>query len=293
MVRSPGFAAWAAIPCMIVCSATRVCAEFNNPEKVAIIDYNDHAMEPAISRDGKYVFFNNLNEPNVNTNLHWAEAINEVTFKYQGELNGINTMSLEGVASMDRDNGFYFVSTRSYEQTSSTIYRGIFDAGNITNIELVPGVSTITPGMVNFDAEISPDGKFIYFVDSKFGKSGPLTSDIVMAERQGSEFIRLGDSSTILQSVNTEKLEYAPAVSESRLEIYFTRFDGKLPGIYQATRSDINLPFENPKKISSISGFVEAPALSPDELSLYYHRKENDGVFAIYRVTRSFDKQSP
>jgi hypothetical protein len=34
------------------------------------------------------------------------------------------------------------------------------------------------------------------------------------------------------------------------------------------------------------TGFVEGPTLSPDEKSLYYHKREG-GVFVIYRVTRA------
>ena len=40
---------------------------FGNPQRVTIQGYNDHAMEPFITRDGRYLFFNNLNDPAVNT----------------------------------------------------------------------------------------------------------------------------------------------------------------------------------------------------------------------------------
>ena len=97
---------------------------FGNPERVTIRGYKGHAMEPFISRDGRYLFFNNSNDPSVNTNLHYAERINDVTFKYQGEIKGVNAALLDAVPTMDRDGKFYFVSTRSYAETFSTIYRG-------------------------------------------------------------------------------------------------------------------------------------------------------------------------
>src|SRR6266849_4631567 len=124
-------------------------------------------MEPFFSRDREYLFFNNSNDPHVNTNLHWAARVDDLTFQYKGEIGGVNTAALEGVPSMDRSNNFYFVSTRSYNQTASTIYRGIFSSGKLSAIELVPGVSVSTPGIVNFDAEISADGNTLYFVDSQ------------------------------------------------------------------------------------------------------------------------------
>ena len=100
---------------------------FGNPERVTIRGYSDHAMEPFITRDGRYLFFNNSNDPSVNTNLRCAERIDDLTFEYKGEVAGVNTKALEGVPTMDK-NGFYFVSTRSYKETLSTIYQGRFSA---------------------------------------------------------------------------------------------------------------------------------------------------------------------
>ena len=262
--------------------------DFAGPQQVAIQGYDDHAMEPFLSRDGRYLFFNNSNDPSVDTNLHWAERIDDLTFQYRGEIGGVNTSSLEGVASMDRDGVFYFVSTRTYDQTASTIYRGIFAAGTVTAIDLAPGISTATPGMVNFDAEISPDGQTLYFVDSRFSASGqPQTADILIAAWNGAAFVRDSGSATIMEQVNTSKsLEYAPCISASGLELYFTRLEGSSPAIYVAARTDASSPFGAPRKITAAAGFVEAPTLSPDGQSLYYHKRDGD-LFVICRVTRS------
>jgi hypothetical protein len=258
--------------------------EFTNPELVTILGYSDHAMEPSISRDGRYLFFNNSNDTLVNTNLHWAERIDDLTFQYKGEINGVNTTSLEGVASMDTNGAFYFISNRSYDQTFSTIYRGTFANGAISGIELVQGVSALTPGIVNFDADISPDGNTLYFVEGHFNNGIPTTADILIARRDSLNFVRT-NSDTIMQQINTSALEYAQAISKSGLEIFFTRLVGNTATIYAAKRSSISVPFDAPGKISAITGFAEAPALSVDEKSLYYHMKE-DSLFVIYRVTR-------
>ena len=111
--------------------------EFTNPEPVKIVGYQGHAMEPFISRDGRYLLFNNLNQPSENTDLHWAEGIAPRTFLYRGKIDGTNTGALEGVPTMDRDGTLYFVSTRSYEKTLSTIYRAKFAAGRARDIALV------------------------------------------------------------------------------------------------------------------------------------------------------------
>jgi Tol biopolymer transport system component len=261
--------------------------EFQNPQRVTIEGYGDDAMEPFVSRDGKYLFFNNLNEPKVNTNLLWAERIDDLHFKYRGEIRGANTPALEGVASMDRDGNFYFVSNRSYDKTASTLYRGKFADGGLSGIELVPGVSLAKPGIVNFDAEISADGNTLYFVESEFSFLGqPKSASILLARREGNAFVRDPGSASIMKAINTGTLNYAPATSASELEIFFTRLDPQGPALYVAKRAGKMQAFESPLRISAVAGFVEGPTLSPDELSLYYHKKEN-GHFVIYRVSRA------
>ena len=63
-------------------------AQFSNPQRVTVRDYDGDAMEPFLTRDGRILFFNNLNEPTVNTNLHWAERFDDLTFQYRGEIAG-------------------------------------------------------------------------------------------------------------------------------------------------------------------------------------------------------------
>ena len=87
--------------------------EFSGPRAVAIVGYQDHAMEPFVSRDGRYLLFNNRNDPSENTDLHWAERIDDLTFRYRGRIDGVNTTVLEGVPSLDREGNLYFISPRS------------------------------------------------------------------------------------------------------------------------------------------------------------------------------------
>jgi Tol biopolymer transport system component len=268
-------------------ASTATSDAFQNPQRVTIEGYDGEAMEPFITRDGKYLFFNNLNESSVNTNLHWAERVDDLHFKYRGELKGVNTAALEGVPSMDRDGNFYFVSNRSYDQTASTLYRGKFSDDAITGVELVPGVSLAKPGIVNFDAEISADGNTLYFIESEFSFLGqPKNARILFARRKGSSFVRDPASAAIMEAINTDGLNYAPATSASECELFFTRAGPQGPAIYISVRSDKTKPFQTPLRLAAITGFVEGPTLSPDEKSLYYHKKEN-GHFVLYRVTRA------
>jgi WD40-like Beta Propeller Repeat len=263
---------------------------FTNPQPVTIQGYSQDAMEPFISPDGNYLFFNNSNSAS-QTNLYYATRTDDVTFQFQGEIVGANAPGLNAVASMDVNNTFYFISPRSYAQTFSTIYSGTFSDGNLSNVALVAGVSKDKLGDVNFDQCISPDGGTLYFVDGVFnGGSVPQKASIAIAKRvAGDHFMRLKNSANIMQKINTGALNYAPDISKSGLEFFFTRIPGQPPMpppvIYTAMRASKSVPFGKPRKIEAITGFAEAPALSPDEKSLYYHLQVN-GTFVIYRVTR-------
>jgi hypothetical protein len=137
---------------------------FGSPQRVTIHGYEGHAMEPFLTRDSRYLLFNNLNDPSENTNLHYAERTDDLTFEYKGEITGVNTAALEGVPSMDEDGLLYFVSPRSYDTTFSTLYRGRFKDGAVEGVELVADISRAQPGIVNFDVEISADGTTMYTV---------------------------------------------------------------------------------------------------------------------------------
>ena len=92
-----------------------------------------------------------------------------------------------------------------------------------------------------------------------------------------------------MAAVNTVDLEYAAAISRDGLELFFTRLDiGTLTTtIHRVTRTATDVPFESPELVSAIRGFVEGPAFSPDERSLYYHkRNQANGLFELWRVTR-------
>jgi len=261
---------------------------FSNPRPVTISGYNQDAMEPFITRDGNFLFFNNSNNPSVDTNLFWATKVEDLTFRFQGEIGGANSSALDAVASMDLSNNFYFVSTRSYDSTLSTIYSGSYANGSVTGVALVPGVSAMRRGLVDFDEEISADGNTLYFTEGVFtGGNVPNSSQILIARRNGNGFARDPNSKKLLRTINNAgKLNYAADTSADQLEIFFTRFNGKEPAIFMATRTSTSKPFGSAEKIMAITGFVEAPSISPDGKSIYYHQRNPDGLFSIYRVTR-------
>ncbi len=262
-----------------------------NPELVTITGYNGDMMEPFISRDGTYLFFNDHGPAR---DIYYATFINDTTLQYVGALTSINTAAVDGVATMDVTNTFFYVSTASYNPpvTYDTLYTGTWDGSTVIGSTPVTGLAITTPGFINFDIEVSPDGSTLYFNDGDFtgGNSFPGAASIAIAVHSGSGFTRDPNSATIMANVNTTNtLEYAPAISADGLEFFFTRLDLNTleARIYRAARTNTNNPFGEPQLVSAIDGFVEGPTLSPDEKSLYYHRRNTGtGKFELFRVTR-------
>lgn len=261
---------------------------FNTPEQVQINGYDGNLMEPFLTRDGHYLLFNNSNAPDVDTNIYYAKRINDTTFEFKGEVPGLNSSLLDGVASLDRNNLLYFISLRSYGTTLSTIYRSKFADGHTTKPLLVDGISKHKPGLVDFDAEISADGNTLYFAEGEFSGALPNTADILFAERKNDAFIRTDAAQKIMQNINTNALEYAPCTSADGLQLFFTRANTGFAGgtaIYVALREAVDKPFGAPARLAAIDGFVEATTISADEKSLYYHKKVGD-KFKLYRVVK-------
>ena len=289
---------------------------FGNPREVTLIGYPGDAMEPAISRDGNTLFFNNFNGdflPNGNendTNMHYAARVDDITFTYEGVLLGASTdeitnnNELEGVPSMDKNNKFYFIRTLDYLNTEgpdylSSIFRGNDNLGGVTNLEGLPNLKMDRPsgqsptvGELNFDAEIHCDGQYLYFVEGIFsGSPLPDKADIGIATENDGMFEVDSNSKNVFAAVNTDALEYAPSISTNNLELYFTRGIGSLQagfdfGIYVATRTTVSEPWGNVKRIENVTGeFLEAPSISFDGKHLYYHQKIGN-EFKIYVVER-------
>jgi len=269
---------------------------FDTPVAAPISGYNGDIMESFISRDNQYLFFNNNGI--ANKDIFYASHNSLTgTFTFESSISNINTPAVEGVPTLDANNNFYYVSTYNYPpggaQIFDTIYTGTFDPASINivnNLQVVQNLDQDTPGHLNFDVEVNHDGTVLYFVDGIFsGDSFPDVSNFVYATGSGSTFARAADSAAIFTNINTSSLEYAACISADELEFFFTRLNPATleTAIYRSVRHDACSAFSTPQRVSAITGFVEAPTLSADERTLYYHRLNNStGKFELYRTTR-------
>jgi hypothetical protein len=73
------------------------------------------------------------------------------------------------------------------------------------------------------------------------------------------------------------------------LDLYFTRMTGALfwrkTSIEHSSRRSVTDPFSPSKTIAAIDGFVEAPSITADGKTMFYHKKV-DSIHRIFRVSR-------
>lgn len=265
---------------------------FLNDARVRIEGYNGSAMEPFITRDDQYLFFNNSSSDSPDMNLHFAKKITNTSFEYLGELPGTNTESLEGVPTMDENGNLYFTSLRSYTTSFKSLYGGIFDGTVLLDVGSID--QSLNPkinGIINFDSEVSANGQTLYYATGKFSENTfPDEANLQIATLVNDQFRRLDNSDDIMININSGLLEYAAAISEDELELFYTRAliteEETQIRIFNASRNSKSEPFDFPEVVGSIIGIqTEGPSISSDGKRLYYHKNENGG-FGIYMVSR-------
>ncbi len=282
---------------------TQIYPSYSSEIEVTINGLSFDAMEPFISPDRNYLFFNNLNDGE-NTKLYYATKVNDSTFNYVGELIGTNQTTakhLDAVADLDGNGNFYWTSTRNYPAELNNLFRGNFNDGNVTDIERVQGdINMNTPGWLIMDHGISLDGEFLYFINARLDKEnclGPCETKIGVAQKDNtSTFNTLSNSESILKNINNSNyIYYAPCISSDNLELYFTRYlKGEISvntvfEICVAVRSNASSEFSEPKVLFSdvIQSLIEAPTLTVDKKIMYYHQKTADSHKIIMRYRNS------
>jgi Tol biopolymer transport system component len=261
---------------------------FAEPQCLAIAGYSGDAMEPFVTRDGRYLLFNSSNAPTAQTDIYVASLEDGgASARLVGPLGGVNSAALDGVPTVASGGALYFVSLRSYEATSSTIYHATFAAGEAHDVALVEGLPR-QAGIVHFDVEVSADGRTLIYSRGEFrGGPVPESADLAVATGEAAQFTHSAAASSRLDAVNTRgALEYAAALSADGRELFFTRLTGESAVIYRAVRGPGDTArFGRPGRLAAIEGFAEAPALSPTGDHLYFHLRVGER-FQICRVRR-------
>ncbi len=284
-------------------NTSQIYPTFGSEIEVTINGLSFDAMEPFLSPNSNYLFFNNIND-GINTKLYYATRVNDSTFNYVGELIGANqttTPHLDAVADLDADGNFYWTSTRNYPTELNNLFRGTFSNGNVSDIARVQGDFNMNiPGWLIMDHGISLDGQYLYFNNARFDDTncvGPCETTLGIAQKEnGSTFTTLPNSATILQNINNaDYIYYAPCISSDNLELYYTRYlKGEITSstvfeICVAVRSNALAEFSLPKVLFSetIANLIEAPTLTVDKSIMYYHRKTSNSHKIMMRYRSS------
>lgn len=282
----------------------QIYPSFDSEIAVTINGLSFGAMEPFVSPNGNYLFFNNSNG-GPNTELYYATKVNDSTFNYIGELIGTNqitTPRLDAVPDMDINGNFYWTSTRNYPTELNNLFHGTFSAGNVNNIERVQGNFNMnTLGWLIMDHGISLDGQYLYFSNARFNDTNcqtvPCETTIGIAQKNtDSSFTTLPNSASILHNINDANyIYYAPCISSDNLELYYTRFlkgtitPNTIVEICVAVRSNSTSEFSIPKVLFSdvVLNIIEAPTLTVDKNIMYYHRKTSGTHKIVMRYRKN------
>jgi len=271
-------------------------SDFSNERKVSINGYSSDAMEPFISKDDGYMFFNNHQGVN-SKDIYYAEKIDDTTFLFKGEVQGVNTEFVDGNPTMDANNNFYFISTRDLDSGIKTIFSGIFNNGTVSNLHKINGTVNIpTPYWINMGVEISTDNKTLFTSNAKFniGDNFPNEGNIRFAVKTNDEYNIPSNEADILININNDQsIQYAGETSIDELEIFYSQVTLSDPPIFKlfySNRSKLDEVFSIPQEITepfkdNPNAFVEGPSLSADSKRLYYHKLENE-VFSIFMLSR-------
>ncbi|MBN1597552.1 MAG: T9SS type A sorting domain-containing protein [Bacteroidales bacterium] len=276
---------------------------YNDEKQITVNELTFDAMEPFITPDGNYLFFNCSNE-SVIVKLFYASRVNDSTFNFEGELNGPNqeaAQCLDAVADIDSLNNFYWTSTRDYPGEFENLFHGTFTEGSVSNIGRVRGGFYIyIPGWLIMDHGISCNGEFLYFNNARLDAAsctGPCETHIGIAQKQNdSTFNVLANSDEILQNVNDDDyIYYAPCISGDNLELYFTRYlkgeitESTIVEMCVAVRNNSTEVFSEPNVLFAdvIANIAEAATLTSDKQIMYYHKKIDDEYKIMMRYRES------
>lgn len=256
-----------------------VAAQAGSVTPVIVTGFSGEAMEPFVSRDGRFLFFNTRNDPGVNTNILFAER-DGAGWHYRGELAGTVSPELDGTPTMSADGRFCFVSTRSYFKTMVTVHCGTFDGRQVSRVTPQAGLAAAKVGLLTFDVDVSADGRSMIFAEGTFsGGSVPDAADLHLATWTGQGYVRDAGADRLFAKINRPDLEYAPALSADGLTLYFTRMSGfwifRSARIYVARRAALDEPFGAPELFAPAEGFVEGPTLTPDG-AVVFHKRVDD-----------------
>jgi hypothetical protein len=292
------FSGCGSTPTVIPVSTHTDFGNFGNPELVTIQGYNGLTEDPYITSDEKYLLFDNAGSNNVPIYLFYAEKIDYKTFSFVGKIQGMDGAA--AAPAIDTAGNIYFLTDR-YASQGTSIARGTFTDGVVTNLAPVVGISKNQSGWFNMGAIPSRDGQYLVFSDNgprtptSAGLPPGVSHVVIAAKNADGTFTRLANSDELLQNVNTARgitdFGYVAVLSNDGLEMFFTA-PFSAPGavgdpnisIYVARRTSTAEPFGVAQPLNTglgSNGLAEGAGISLDGKHFYYHQVVGSGSSSV------------
>eukprot|EP01006_Ploeotia_vitrea_P000387 TRINITY_DN102969_c0_g1_i1.p1 TRINITY_DN102969_c0_g1~~TRINITY_DN102969_c0_g1_i1.p1 ORF type:complete len:349 (+),score=18.77 TRINITY_DN102969_c0_g1_i1:45-1049(+) len=262
----------------------------------------EDSMEPFLSRDGKWFFFNTQNIGD-NTTLQYCKFNGPANVQWLGEIKGEANgpvPHLDAVPAMTNNNDFFWVSTRGWPSNPMNLEMGTFKDGVVPKATHVKGsfyqkVHHPTQNWIVMDQEINQDGSLLFYTNALFGSPPgpiPLFSNISFATKQpDGSWSEHPHAVTIMHSINnfvsSKHLRYGPSsLGTDALEFYFTCRVPNAPRVselFVATRKHVDDPFGQPTQIIIPNPHYddylepEASTISADGKLLMFSRMDCEG----------------
>ena len=287
-------------------SYSQIYPTFGNEKPVTINGLTFDAMEPNLSTDGNALFFNSLND-GITTSLYYAAKVNDTTFNFVGAVPVVNqtvTPRLDGVATVDSSNNFYWVSTRNYPSNIENLFRIKFLISGYTNFGRLHGDFYInSPGYLIMDACTNYYGNQLIYCNAYFNSCSnglPCKASMGIAQKvNDSTFNKYANTSAIMVNINdtSNYIVYAPNITKDGLELYYTRLlkTGTQTEIMVSVRTNTNVAFSVPSLLVGAPFFApEAPTVTSDKSKMYYHKKIGSfyKLFLQYRLLPTSIKEN-
>lgn len=279
-------------------------SEWSVETLVQLDGYTSSAKQPKISSDDQVLYFRD--QPATDSSemqIYYAQLQGNGHYLYTDALFGaVDPTHMDLSPAIDSSNNFYFVSDRSLASSNQSIFSGAIGILSGTTLQLTSLASAdvaVAPSsslIMNTDIDVTWDGAQAIVTQSTRGSNTyPESMRLVLYDVASRTLATNATSSATLSAVNVSGCyTYTGTLSQDKLELYYTVYpyagtslsEARIAVSKRATTSD---PFGAGSAISAIStSFMpEAPSISLDGKTLYYHRFDSStGRFQIYKVTR-------
>jgi Tol biopolymer transport system component len=204
-----------------VMRSRRVNGVWQAAERVSFSDDHWSDLDPAISPDGRRLFFVSTRpvagkDPSKRDMDIWVSRRSADDWGTPEHIDAVNSTAKEGSPTVDRKGNLYFFSDRGAQPNTNSIYMSRYRHGRYESpVKLGANINT---GPSDTSPSISPDGRTMLFYSTRTGGNGK--ADIYISYFENGAW-RAADN--VGAPVNTEGFEYNPTISPDGKTLYFGR----------------------------------------------------------------------